>query len=181
MSKRNSLLITPLDGYARDIGVWLSALQDARARTLRVLQDIDPQWLDFLPGDDGENISTILYHLAAIEASWLFEEVLQSDLPPEMETLFPYDVRDANGKLMPVSESMQQHKERLKHIRERLLVEFSNMTADNFAKARSLPDYDVSPVYVIHHLMQHEAEHRSQINWIGMKAKIALGSGLPKE
>jgi uncharacterized damage-inducible protein DinB len=162
-----------LSGYASDVGVWLSALQDTRERTLRVLAKIEPQWLDFVPEAGSESIGTILYHLAAIEASWLYEEVLQVSFPPEIEALFPHDVRDANGKLTLVSDTMQNHLDRLKKIRENFLAGFVNMTPVDFEKAKSLPEYDISPVYVIHHLMQHEAEHRSQIDLIGMQAKRA--------
>jgi hypothetical protein len=63
--------------------------------------------------------------------------------------------------------------DRLKKIRENFLAGFVNMTPVDFGKAKSLPEYDISPVYVIHHLMQHEAEHRSQIDLIGMQAKRA--------
>jgi uncharacterized damage-inducible protein DinB len=45
------------------------------------------------------------------------------------------------------------------------------MSPEEFMITKRLDDYDVSPAYVLHHLMQHEAEHRSQINRIGMKAK----------
>ena len=172
----------PLNGYAEPVGIWLSALQDARARTMRVLEGIQPNWLDFVPEDGGESIGTILYHLAAIEASWLYEEVLQAaDFPPEIEVLLPHDVRDDAGKLMTVSDTMQNHLERLSIVRKNLLDVFLSMTPGEFEKPRGLPKYDVSPVYVIHHLMQHEAEHRSQIDWIGRKAKIALGDKMPKE
>jgi hypothetical protein len=37
------------------------------------------------------------------------------------------------------------------------------MSTDNFRRARSFPDYDVTPEWVVHHLCQHEAEHRSEI------------------
>lgn len=181
MNQRNNLSIVPLSGYATEVGLWLSALQDARTRTLRVLKKIEPQWLDFVPEDSSESIGTILYHLAAIEASWLYAEVLQSPFPPEIESLFPYEVRDEAGKLTPISETSEQYMQRLKQVRENLLHAFSDMTTDSFGKARSLPEYDVSPVYVIHHLMQHEAEHRSQIDSIGMKAKMVFGGQMPKE
>jgi len=181
MRERDELLLAPFSGYANDVGVWISALQDARQRTLRVLEDIEQEWLDFVPPDGGESIGTILYHLAAIEASWLYEEVLQVPFPTEIETLLPYDVRKDDGTLTPVSDVREIHMERLTKVRENLLNGFLTITTDDFGKARSLPDYDVSPVYVIHHLMQHEAEHRSQINWIGMKAKMVLGGKMPKE
>ena len=173
MKQRDNLLLTPLNGYAEPVGIWLAALQDARKRTLRVLEDIAPHWLDFSPENGGENIGTILYHLAAIEVDWLYEDVLQVPFSPEIEALFPHDVRDADGKLTPVSDTMQKHLERLSSVRKNLLEVFLSMTPEEFEDPRSQSQYDVSPVYVIHHLMQHEAEHRSQINSIGMQAKKA--------
>jgi hypothetical protein len=40
------------------------------------------------------------------------------------------------------------------------------LTADDLDRLRVMPDYDVSPVWAIHHLLQHEAEHRTHIAWI---------------
>jgi uncharacterized damage-inducible protein DinB len=37
------------------------------------------------------------------------------------------------------------------------------MSLQEFRRVRVLPDYDVTPDYVLHHLMQHEAEHRGEI------------------
>lgn len=181
MNERKNLLLTPLTGYSESIGTWLAALQDTRARTLRVLEDIASQWLDFVPEGGSESIGTILYHLAAIEVDWLYEDVIQTPFPPEIEAMFVHDVRDEAGSLTPVSDTMQHHLDRLRFVRGRLLEVFSSMTPREFETPRGKPQYDISPVYVIHHLMQHEAEHRSQINWIGMQAKMVLGGKMPKE
>lgn len=181
MIQKDQRLLVPLSGYPDEVGVWLSALQDARKRTLRVLAKIEPSWLDFVAPEEGESISTILYHLAAIEASWLYEDVLQGPLPGEIELLFPYDVRDGTGKLTFVSESMAEHLKRLEKVRDCLLHEFLSMTSDHFREIQSLPEYDVSPMYVLHHLLQHEAEHRSQIDAIAMKAKMSRGTSMPEE
>jgi uncharacterized damage-inducible protein DinB len=83
--------------------------------------------------------------------------------------------------LTSVSGSLQEHLNRLGRMRERLLQEFSKMTAEDFWKIMQLTDYDVSPAYVVHHLMQHEAEHRSQIDAIRRKAKIVMSDRLPEE
>jgi hypothetical protein len=40
-----------------------------------------------------------------------------------------------------------------------------------FRRLRSLPRYDVSPEWVLHHLAQHEAEHRSQIRMTRRQAE----------
>ncbi len=181
MTRKDRRELIPLRGYPDEVGVWLSALQDARSRTLRVVERIDPHWLDFVTEDGGESIGTILYHLAAIEASWLYEDILQAPFPTEIESLFPYDVRAADGKLTSVSASMVEHLQRLEKVRENLLQEFSLIAVENFKELRELPEYEISPMYALHHLMQHEAEHRSQMDAIRIKAKKSLGTGLPEE
>jgi hypothetical protein len=40
------------------------------------------------------------------------------------------------------------------------------MTNDDFHRVRRLDDYDVAPDWAIHHIIQHEAEHRSHIAWL---------------
>jgi len=181
VEERKNLNLEPLDGNADNIGQWLSAIQDTRRRTTEFLSSIEPDWIDFVPDDKEESIGTILYHLAAIEASWLYTEVLETSFPLEIDALFPYDVRDDNGKLTSVNDTMQSHLNRLKIVREMLLDGFSKMSPKEFVTKKEFEEYDVSPVYVLHHLMQHEAEHRSQINAIGMKAKAVLGNKTPKE
>ena len=175
VEQRDRLLLTPVKGCPVRIGVWLAAIQDARRRTLEVLENIDPLWLSFIPPEGGESIGTILYHLAAIEADWLYAEVLQESFPLDVEKLLPYDVRDGESNLTVVFDTLDNHLERLKIIREKLLNSYLGMTVDEFERPHALPQYDVSPAWVLHHLMQHEAEHRSQINAIGMQAKVAFG------
>jgi hypothetical protein len=37
---------------------------------------------------------------------------------------------------------------------------------EDFTTPRARDDYDVSPVWIVHHLLQHESEHRSEIGWL---------------
>ncbi len=63
---------------------------------------------------------------------------------------------------------------RLKTVRARLLQVFQGMSLPDFRRARQLPEYDVTPEWVLHHLMQHEAEHRGQIGTLRDMAQHAL-------
>ena len=49
------------------------------------------------------------------------------------------------------------------------------MAPTDFRRIRALSDYDVTPEWVLHHLMQHEAGHRGEI---GMIAALAAQAGL---
>ena len=73
-------------------------------------------------------------------------------------------MRNAQGELTHASnESLAAHLLRLDAIRALLLDAFKGMSATEFRRPRRLERYDVTPGWVLHHLIQHEAEHRGQL------------------
>lgn len=157
-------LIVELDsGVPAEIARWLWILADTRELTLEVIEGIDESHLDrSAPG--GNTIGTILAHLAAIEASWLYDEIHVTDYPPEVVASLPPRVRDADGRLYAVpGTSLAHHLHTLDVVRQRLMQTVREMTVDDLRRERHLPLYDVTPDWVLHHLVQHEAEHRAEI------------------
>jgi len=155
------------------IGRWLWALEDTRDRTRRHINSLHPRALDLIPNESGNSISTLLYHIAAIEASWLFTDVLEEEFSPDVDDLFPHNVRDELGRLTNVHGiSMEGHFQRLDHVRAILLGTYREMTLTEFRRSRSIEDHIVSPEWVIHHLIQHEAEHRGQIMAVSSQVNI---------
>ena len=159
------LIIEPLAGYEPEIGQALWMLEDTRRRTLKTLDGLDPAALDWMPSGGHNTIGALLYHIAVIEADWLYVEVLETAFPSEIEALFPYAVRDDAQLLSAVrGVPLDEHLARLAAVRRALLTAFQNMRLEEFQRVRHFPDqYDVTPAWVLHHLMQHEAEHRGQI------------------
>lgn len=73
-------------------------------------------------------------------------------------------MRDEQGHLTHVpGESLTNHMQRLDTVRRLLLDAFRGMPLDEFRRPRHLEQYDVTPQWVLHHLIQHEAQHRGQI------------------
>jgi uncharacterized damage-inducible protein DinB len=158
------LMIEPVPDCHPMIGSWLGAIEDCRSLTQLCLEGVSAGALDWSYSCSPHTIGTLLYHIAAIEADWLLVEVLESGFPPEVEALFPYEVRDSRGMLTIVRDvSLPDHWERLNVVRNYLLDSFQIMTLEDFHRERILPEYTVTPEWVLHHLCQHEAEHRSEI------------------
>lgn len=168
--------IKPLPGYEPLVGTCLWAFKNSRQRAL---DGFEPILLDWLKSWGGNTISALLYHLPAIEADWLFTDILEKDeFPPEIDELFPYDVRDQDGNLTTVPGiSLQTNQQRLAAMREYFMDAMLDITDDEFRCVRSFKDYQVTPQWVIHHLNQHEAEHRSQIMMIQEAYDHQLRSG----
>lgn len=159
-----SRTIQELPGYDPVIAPWIWMLQDTRARTKRILEKARHEALHLAPAEGGNSISSLLYHLVAIELSYLYEDILGIRWSDELATLLPYDIRDADGILTVIhDESLEDHVKRLDASRALFMSALKDMSAEEFRRTRTVGEYEVSPEWVIHHLMQHEAEHRGHI------------------
>ena len=160
---RETLVVSPVASGDPAIGRALWRLEDGRKRTLETLNGLREEMVDRHSLDEN-SIGTILYHIALIEADWLYTEVLEQELDSDLAALFPLVHRNAAGNLTAASGyTLAQHLHRLRAVRARLLEVYQSMDDVDFRHLRSLPDYDVTPEWVLHHLTQHEAEHRGQI------------------
>jgi hypothetical protein len=157
------------DGFTPAVGLLVAMLDDCRSRTLRDLASIHPAMVDAsAPGHDN-TIGSILYHVAAIELDWLYVEILGRDFPEAAfgDAWFPHDVRDEAGRLTPVvGDPLNRHRDRLAWVRGLLHDGLRTLSDDDLDVERPSADGTVTAAWVLHHLMQHEAEHRGQIGEI---------------
>jgi len=70
--------------------------------------------------------------------------------------------------------SLARHLACLETVRTALNEAFRTMSRREFRRTRQLPQYEVTPEWVLHHLAQHEAEHRGEIAVIRARAERAL-------
>ncbi|MBZ0291739.1 MAG: DinB family protein [Anaerolineae bacterium] len=176
MPERRQYLIEALPARDPEIGRWLWMIDDARRRTRRALDGLDERAVDWQKTAEGHSIGTLLYHIAAIEIDWLGTEVLESKLPSHVWDHFPYEVRDEQDQLMHVpGVSLADHWQRLDFTRALLMDTYQQMSLEDFRRARVLEAYDVTPEWVLHHLCQHEAEHRDEMIALREGAQKSLG------
>lgn len=159
-------------GYDPLITPWIWAIEDGRQRTKRAIMHIGADTLDWAAQDGGNSIGTILYHLVAIEMSYLYEDILEIGWAPELEPLVQYAVRDPSGRLTPVvGEDLGTHLHRLDQSRALLLEHLRRMSSVEWLRERRIEDYTITPAWVLHHLAQHEAEHRGEIGELRRRAE----------
>jgi hypothetical protein len=155
-----------------EVGRWLAALEDGRRETLRELEGVTPKMVDWYPAAPLNSIGSLLYHIGLIEASWVSEEILGEAEAVELARLLPWPDREGPGAggqrhLSRIDGiPVDQHLGRLAAIRGYVLDRLRPMSNEAFHAVRALDHYDVAPDWVIHHLLQHEAEHRSHIAWL---------------
>jgi uncharacterized damage-inducible protein DinB len=155
--------LDPTDGFPPGVGRFVTMLAETRSRLMRDIGDLDPGELDRTLPWAPNSVGTLLYHLAAIELDWTFADLLETETFPDgAEEWFPVDVREENGRLTPVIDPLSRHLERLEWVRGHLLDALSGLGDDDLDRTVN-PENPSGGAWILHHLMQHEAEHRGQI------------------
>jgi hypothetical protein len=171
----------PLPGYDPEIGRWLWAMEEVRRSTTSLVRDLPQEVLDWEGPEGGENaIGSLLYHIALIEMSWLFLDVLERDLPPSVAAEFPHPATDPRGRLIRVrAVPPADHLARLSRSRAVFLEAFRSMSLEDWRRVRSPGDvdYGVTPEWAVFHLVEHEAGHLYQIR--AMRARAASRAPAP--
>lgn len=161
--QRKTLTVEALPGFEPEIGRWIWGLVDVRRTILKRLEGIRYEQLNHRV-EGRQSIGALLYHIAYIEADWLYAEVLESDWDPKIKASFPWDHRTEDNRLSEVpDQSLDEHLHRMQMVRHELLAHFKGMDLSDWRKVRQLEPYDVTPEWVIYHLIEHESHHRGQI------------------
>jgi uncharacterized damage-inducible protein DinB len=144
---------------------YLTMLADCRTNTMESIKNLRFDLLYWRRNDFDSNISDLLYHIAYVEADWLYTNVLEQRIPVGLTEHLSYQERDRNGRLVHIGEEeLESSLNRLNEVRRNLNDVYANMDMVEFRRLRHSKEQDVSPEWVLHHLIQHEAEHRGQIN-----------------
>lgn len=144
---------------------YLTMLADCRMLTMDSIKALRFDLLYWRRNDFDSNISDLLYHICYIEADWLFTDVLEKTIPKELTQHLNYKDRDNQRRLVHIGdEELESSLIRLSKVRTSLNDTYKTMDLPEFRRLRHLEKHDVSPEWVLHHLLQHEAEHRGQIN-----------------
>jgi uncharacterized damage-inducible protein DinB len=163
-----------LPGYPEEIGHWLWALEEVRSATLRSTRGMDRRTLEWRgPRGDENSIGTLLYHIALVEMDWLFADLHEGDLPASLKPELPFPFI-TDGRLTNVTGlSIDDHHARLARTRKVFLDDLRGMPLAEWRRPRRPPkeDYEVTPEWVVFHLVEHEAGHGFQIS--ALKSRVA--------
>jgi uncharacterized damage-inducible protein DinB len=129
------------------------------------------------PARNENAIGSLLYHIALVEMSWLFFDILEQDFPPAVKAEFPHPM-SSEGRITSVLQvPLADHLKRLGSSRSTLLEAFRGMSLADWGRSRSPEgdDYTVTPAWAVFHLVEHEASHTGQINSLKKRAERIMG------
>ena len=163
---KDAISISPPAGFAPRIGQYIAQLEDVRGRTMRYAEGLSPWQLAWFPNPKVESIGTLLLHIAAVETSWIQEDIMRQPMGEEWRIAFPirFGIPQISGK------PLEFFIEKLDSSRAMTRQVLAKMTdADLDRSVTSLDDegaveaqrYTIE--WILYHLVEHEAHHKGQI------------------
>lgn len=147
------------------IATWVSMMEKVRQKLLKKVEPLSDEEIDYTPDEKRiETIGTLLLHIAAVEWSWIFEDIDGKEMDYETwKHAFPLrpDVNlpqlKHQGKkfyLDRLSAVRDKVYQRLQHMKD---AELDNCVGDK-------KKYTIE--WILFHLVEHEALHVGQISML---------------
>ena len=161
----------PVAGYAPQVGRYVAQLNEIRNDLKYELTGLTPAALDWHPNEQTESIGTLLLHLAAVEWSWMHEDIFGT---PDTEYQGNWaEAMPIRRRAPQVSgRSLEHYLEHLDAIREETLRLLQGFTDADLARlvgeAEPAPGVEARSYlytidWIIWHVLEHEALHVGQI------------------
>ena len=160
----------PPPGFSPGIGRYAAQLAETRRELLRNLDGLSPDQLSWHPDEQTESIGTQLLHVAAIEWSWVFEEIFgrSGDDYDGWEEALPLRLGLSQVRDQPLA----YYTDRLERVRAEVLAALRGLTDDDLPRLvrDSSPPAGEEPGshlyaidWILFHLVHHEAHHAGQV------------------
>jgi uncharacterized damage-inducible protein DinB len=170
-SSKSPFLISDIEGYSKDFSTLISMMNYTRGTTIRGVQDLSVEALDFRINGTGNSIGMLLAHLVAVEKIYQFLTIEGKDLPDEeieryAKTLQPaLDLGEAAAVIS--GNTADFYLEEMRVTREKTLELFRALPNSWLYETTPWWENEISNNYFKwFHVFEDELSHRGQIRII---------------
>ncbi len=162
----NKQTLTPVEGVSKQIGYYLAGMEEVRDQLRKAVMGLSNEKLHSKLRPDTHTIAQLLLHCGEAEWWWIQIIVDGGDIDEELESSFFWDVlEEGNEPLDDISaQDCIDEIDRISGLTRELLKDFNDSDLDRYF-TKELPNRKVekSLRWILHHLIDHEAQHKGQI------------------
>lgn len=162
----NNRTILPHAGYPPRIGRYLTQMEDVRRQVKKYVEGLTAEQLAWHPNAKTESIGTVLLHIAAVECSWIGEDIMRRPMDEEWKIAFPirFDMPQVSGQ------PLEYYLKTLDVVREQTKADLKTLEDDDLDRLYTPLDAgdpsdtaQFSLEWILYHVVDHEAHHKGQI------------------
>lgn len=162
----NNRTILPFAGYPPRIGRYLTQMEDVRRQVKKYVDGLTPEQLAWHPNEKVESIGTVLLHIAAVECSWIGEDIMRRPMDDEWKIAFPIRFGIPQIKDQP----LEYYLKTLDVVREQTKADLKSLEDEDLDRLITPLDpgdpsntSQFSMEWILYHVVDHEAHHKGQI------------------
>lgn len=158
--------VDPAPGFAPTVGRYVTMLEDVRRRTLKYVAGLSAGQLSWFPNEKVESVGTQLLHVAAVETSYIQEDIARRPMGPEWKIAFPirFGIAQVSGKeLEYFSKKLETVREETKTVLRRLTDADMSREVAPLDPGEGNEQVRYTIEWILYHLIEHEAHHKGQI------------------
>lgn len=141
---------------------WFSQMEEVRKKLLKTIAKMSDDELDFTPDERNvETIGTLLLHIAAVEWSWIFEDIDGKEMSFE-EWKFAFPLRPEVTLPQLKGQGKKFYINRLNNVRHDVyqrLLKLNDSDVDRMVGTEE--KYSIE--WILFHIIEHEITHLGQI------------------
>lgn len=173
LTAANPRIVTcdPVEGFTPQIGRYVAQMTEVRNDLKEQLTGLTQEQLDWHPDEQTESIGTLLLHTAAVEWSWLHQDIsgaTDDEYTGSWEEAMPIRVKEPQVSGRAIEDYLQH----LDAIREQTLEVLRGFSDDDLKRLVGEGDpprgweprsvlYTID--WIIWHVIEHEATHVGQV------------------
>lgn len=156
--------ITPAPGYPDPIGLMVAVLQDSTEEWRGELPaDLPPEVLTWPIRPDGQTMGAVILHMIVAELAWTEGFLLNQPVSQEDKAILLWDEIDVDDSRWPIppAQPLTWYYALQDQYRNRTLESMKHWP-DPHSMIQG-PRRKLSPIWVLGHLIQHDAYHGGQL------------------
>lgn len=160
--------VLPEVEFSEQVGRYVAMLEDVRRRVKQYVNGLTPEQLSWTPNPRVESIGTVLLHIAAVEVSWIQEDICRKPMS-EAEWGIAFPIRLGISQVS--GEPLAYYLEKLDRTRAETREILRGLTDADLQRVVSplepgdpnAPPTTYTIEWILYHLVEHEAHHKGQI------------------
>jgi uncharacterized damage-inducible protein DinB len=162
MVEKSIIGLERIDELSPRVAFLFSMLEKTRERLLKRVQGFSTKDLDYTPDEENiESIGTLLLHIAAIEWSWIFEDMGGQEMNYE-EWKHAFALREQIPQIK--GKKLKFYLDKLAQVREDVKNHLTTVEDSELDHLVDVGQAAVSIEWILFHIIEHEAMHIGQIS-----------------
>ncbi len=160
-------ILEAADGFTESIGFYLSAMEEVRAQLREVVAGLSVEEMGRLAFDGAHSIGALVLHIGEAEWWWMRCMIAGHELTPQDRAQAYWDVLldpEAVARKNYSAQFCLDEIERLRAQTRDILTSLTDTDLERiYTHHNDKRTLEVSLRWVLHHLIDHEAQHKGQI------------------